>query len=59
MPLVEQKLLTLLKHLSSSPVFNGVHVARSLVFCIVLYTFRLHVSVFVFILLAIVFSALL
>ena len=30
--LVEQELLTLL---SSSPVFNGVHVARYLVFCVV------------------------
>ena len=32
--LVEQELLTLL---SSSPVFNGVHVARYLVFCVVFY----------------------
>jgi hypothetical protein len=30
-PLVEQKLLTLLEHLSSSLVFNGVRVTRSLV----------------------------
>jgi hypothetical protein len=44
-PLVEQKLLTLLKHLSSSPVFSGVHVAWSLVFCIVLYTFRLFTNI--------------
>ena len=32
--LVEQELLTLPKHLSSSPVFSGVRVARSLVFCV-------------------------
>ena len=30
-PLVDQELLTLLEHLSSSPVFNGVRVTRSLV----------------------------
>ena len=30
-PLVEQELLTLPDHLSSPPVFNGVHVTRSLV----------------------------
>jgi hypothetical protein len=30
-PLVEQKLLTLPEHLSSPPVFSGVHVTRSLV----------------------------
>jgi hypothetical protein len=36
MLLVEQKLPTLPEHLSSSSVFNGVHVARSLVFCVVL-----------------------
>jgi hypothetical protein len=29
------ELLTLLEHLSSSPVFGPVHVARSLVFCVV------------------------
>jgi hypothetical protein len=29
-PLVEQELLTLLEHLSSPPVFSGVHVTRSL-----------------------------
>jgi hypothetical protein len=32
MSLVEQELLTLPEHLSSSPVFSGIHVARSLVF---------------------------
>ena len=30
-PLVEQELLTLLQHLSSSPVFSGIRVTRSLV----------------------------
>jgi hypothetical protein len=33
--LVEQELLTLLKHLSSLPVFSGVRVTRSLVLCVV------------------------
>ena len=37
MSLLEQELLTLPGHLSSSPVFNGVRVLRSLVFCIVLF----------------------
>jgi hypothetical protein len=35
-PLVEQELLTLLEHLSSSPVFSGVPVTRSLVLLYVL-----------------------
>jgi hypothetical protein len=35
-PHIEQELLTLSKHLSSSPVFSGVCVARSLVFCVVI-----------------------
>ena len=34
MSLVEQELLTLLEHLSSSPVFSGVRVTRSLVLCV-------------------------
>ena len=34
-PLVEQELLTLPEHLSSPPVFSGVRVTRSLVFCVV------------------------
>jgi len=34
--LVEQKLLTLPEHLLSSMLFNGVRVARCLVFCVVL-----------------------
>jgi len=34
-PLVEQELPTLPGHPSSSPVFNGVRVARSLVFYVV------------------------
>jgi len=33
-PLVEQELLFLLEYLSSHPVFIGVRVARSLVFCV-------------------------
>ena len=33
-PLVEQELLTLLEHLSSPPVFSGVHVTPSLVLCV-------------------------
>jgi len=33
-PLVEQELLTFHKYLGSLPVFSGVHVARSLVFCV-------------------------
>jgi len=35
---VEQELLTFLEHLSSHPVFSGVRVARSLVFCVVFCT---------------------
>ena len=35
MPQVEQELLTLPKHLNSSPVFSGVLVGRSLVFWLV------------------------
>ena len=42
-PLVEQKLLTLLEHLSSPPVFSGVRVTRSLV----LYTCMFCRSLFV------------
>ena len=34
MSLVEQELLTLLEHLSSSPVFGEVRVTRSLVLCV-------------------------
>ena len=33
-PLLEQELHTLPEHLSSPPVFNGVHVTRSLVLCV-------------------------
>ena len=33
-PLVEQELLTLLEHLSSSSVFSGVRITRSLVVCV-------------------------
>jgi hypothetical protein len=35
-PPVEQKLLTILEHLSTLPVFSGVHVAQSLLLCVVL-----------------------
>ena len=34
-PLVEQELLTLPEHLSSSPVFSGARVTRSLVLCVI------------------------
>ena len=34
-PLLEQELLTFTGHLSSLPVFSGVRVAQSLVFCVV------------------------
>jgi len=34
MPLVEQELLTLQKHLSSTPIFSCVHVTRSSVLCV-------------------------
>jgi hypothetical protein len=34
MSLVEQELLTLQEHLSSSPVFSVVRVTRSLVLCV-------------------------
>jgi hypothetical protein len=34
-PLVEQKMLTLPKHLSLLPIFSGVRVTLSLVFCVV------------------------
>ena len=33
-PLVEQELITLLEHLSSPPIFNGIHFTRSLVLCV-------------------------
>ena len=33
-PLVEKELLTLPEHLSSTPIFNGVRVTRSLVLCV-------------------------
>jgi hypothetical protein len=32
--LVEQELLTFTEHMSSPPVFSGVHVTRSLVLCV-------------------------
>ena len=35
MPLQEQELLTLHKNLTSPPVFSGIHVIQSLVFCVV------------------------
>ena len=34
-PLVEQELLSLPEQMCSSPVFSGVRVAQSLVFCVV------------------------
>ena len=51
-PHVEQKLLTLPDHTSSPPVISGVHVARSLVFCVMFYRS-------LFVLLAIALSVLL
>ena len=48
---MEQELLTLSEHLSSSLVFSWLPVARSLVFCVVFY-----ISLFVLFLLAIVLS---
>ena len=38
---VEQELLTLPEHLSSPPVFSGVRVTRSLVFCVMYWMFVL------------------
>ena len=52
--LVEEELIFLLEHLSSLPVFSGVRVARSLVFCVMFCW-----SLFVFFRLAIVLSVLL
>jgi hypothetical protein len=54
-PLVEQELLTLPKHLSSPLVFSGVCVTQSLVFCVI---FCLPFFVFIFICSAIVLSVL-
>jgi hypothetical protein len=48
---VKQELLTLPEHMNSPPVFSGVRVARSLVFCVVFCR-----SLFVLFLLAIVLS---
>ena len=56
MPLVEQELLTLPEHQSSSPVFSVVRVTRSLVLCV---CFVDHYLSFVLFLLIIVFSVLL
>ena len=53
-PLVEQELLTLLEHLSSPPVFSGVHVTQSLFLCVMFCR-----SLFVLFFLAIVLSVLL
>jgi hypothetical protein len=39
MPLVVQELPTIPEHMSSSPVFNGIHVTRSLVLCVWYYLF--------------------
>ena len=36
-PLVEQELLTLSRQLSSSPVFSGIRISRSLVFYVVFF----------------------
>jgi hypothetical protein len=42
---VEQELLIFPQHMSSSPVFSGVHVSRSLVFCVM---FCISLSCFTF-----------
>jgi len=47
-PLVEQELLTLLEHMSSPPVFSGVHITRSLVLCTFVYVLEIIVCTFSF-----------
>jgi len=47
--LVEQEMSTLPEHLSTSPVFSRVRVARSLVFCVVLLDFLLSFCNFSFV----------
>jgi hypothetical protein len=47
-PLMEQKLLTLPEHLSSSPMFSGVRVTRSLVLCVCFVDHSLSFSFFYF-----------
>ena len=59
MPLVEQELITLPEHLSSTPVFNGNRVTRSLVLDIYFVDHCLSICTFFFFLLAIVLSILL
>jgi len=51
-PLMEEELLTLPEHLSSSPVFSGVRITQSLVLCVMFCRS-------LFVLLAIVLSVLL
>ena len=53
MSLVEQEPLTLQEHLSSPPVFSGVRVTRSLVFCVMFFR-----SLFVLFLSAVMLSVL-
>ena len=50
MPHVEQDLFTLPEHLSSLPVLSGVHVARSLVFCVMFF-----ISLFIWNILVVLF----
>ena len=54
MSLVEQELLTIPEHLRSPPVFSGIHVARSLVFCVMFCR-----SLFIIFLLAVMLAVLL
>ena len=54
MSLVEQELLTIPEHLRSTPVFSGIRVARSLVFCVMFCR-----SLFIIFLLAVVLAVLL
>ena len=54
MSLVEQELLTIPEHLRSPPVFSGIRVARSLVFCVMFCR-----SLFIIFLLAVMLAVLL
>jgi hypothetical protein len=54
--LVEQELIPVRNHMSSPPVFSGVHITRSLVLCVCFS--RSLIVLFVLFLLAIVFSVL-
>ena len=55
MPLVEQELLTLPEHLSSSPVFSGVRVTQSLVLCVCIVDRCLSICTFLAVVLCVFF----